>query len=69
MTPPSAEWPDLAGHELLLLAGRIPDWVLAGARPAVELPALPFAFTQIGQDGEVRRDDVDEAVVAAAARY
>lgn len=39
---------------------------LAEAKPVKELPALPFTFTELDDSGEVGRDELDEAVVAAA---
>src|SRR5258708_7092213 len=42
---------------------------LPGVDPVDELPALPFGFSELDEDGEVRRDELDEALVAAAEAH
>jgi hypothetical protein len=42
---------------------------LAGTRSFAVLPALPFAFSQVDQSGEARRDELDEAAVAAVQAH
>jgi hypothetical protein len=42
---------------------------LPGVRPVAEVPELRFAFSYLDGDGEVERDDLDEAVVAAAEAH
>jgi len=42
---------------------------LPGARPVAAPPALPFEFSRADRYGEVRRDELDEAVAAAAEAH
>jgi hypothetical protein len=42
---------------------------LPGFSPAAEPPALRFGFSHLDEDGEIGRDELDEAVVAAAERH
>jgi hypothetical protein len=42
---------------------------LPGVRPVAEAPELPFGFSYLDGDGEVERDALDEAVVAAAEAH
>jgi hypothetical protein len=45
-----------------------PD-ALPGVQPVSELPALPFDFSELDEDGEVGHDDLDEALVEAAEAH
>jgi|SRR5580658_5011386 hypothetical protein len=42
---------------------------LAEVRPAAELPALRFGFGQLDGNAQARRDEIDEALVAAAQAH
>lgn len=42
---------------------------LPSAEPAAEPPDLPFGFSELDEMGEVDRDELDEALVAAAQTY
>lgn len=42
---------------------------LPGVRPVAEAPELQYGFSYLDGDGEVERDDLDEAVVAAATAH
>jgi hypothetical protein len=47
---------------------RDPD-ALLGVQAAGELPALRFGFSELDDEGDVQHDDLDEALVAAAAAH
>jgi hypothetical protein len=42
---------------------------LPGVQPVADLPALPFDFGELDDDGAMRRDELDEALVAAAEAH
>jgi hypothetical protein len=42
---------------------------LAGQQPVAQRPSPPFGFSELDPDGEIRQDEVDEAVVAAAEAH
>jgi hypothetical protein len=42
---------------------------LPGAHPAEEIPALPFDFVELDEYGGAERDELDEALIAAAEAH
>jgi hypothetical protein len=60
----------LTASELLAIRELTGDaGALSQARPVADPPALSVAFTEIDEYGEVRRDELDEAMVAAAESH